>query len=83
MPDNESRSADGRKQLVELLRRMATDFQANRSNWENAEVDSFLLAAASWVEDMDGYYENTGRPAPQEPSWAVVADIFQAAKTYE
>lgn len=83
MPDSEFRSEDGRKHLVELLRRMATDFQANRSNWENAEVDSFLLAAASWVEDMDGYYENRGQPVPKEPSWDVVADIFQAAKTYE
>ncbi|MBM4779663.1 MAG: hypothetical protein GQE15_18315 [Archangiaceae bacterium] len=62
---------------------MAADFQANRSKWENAEVDSFLLAAASWVEDMDGYYENRGEPVPKEPSWHVVADIFQAAKTYE
>ncbi len=66
-----------------MLRQMANDFDANRAAWENADLESFLRAAAAWVEDMDGYYESLGEPAPQEPTWAVVADVFRAAKSYE
>jgi hypothetical protein len=38
---------------------------------------------ASWMEDMDGFYENMNKPCPDNTSWSVLADILMAARIYE
>ncbi|MDS0858033.1 hypothetical protein NUV25_09960 [Burkholderia pseudomultivorans] len=53
---------------------------------ENNTVDSYLEAMASWVEDMDGYYENMGianEVKLDTMNWRVLADIVVAATMYE
>ncbi|MDY7790381.1 hypothetical protein U0E10_21030 [Burkholderia ubonensis] len=53
---------------------------------ENNTVDSYLEAMASWVEDMDGYYENMGianEVKLDAMNWRVLADIVVAATMYE
>jgi hypothetical protein len=45
---------------------------------ENNTVESYLNAMASWVEDMDGYYENMGianEVRLDAMNWRVLADI--------
>lgn len=58
----------------------------NGQSIENNTVDSYLEAMASWVEDMDGYYENMGIASEMKldaMNWRVLADIVVAATMYE
>ena len=73
-------SKDG---LVKLIEALAKDFKDNPDEWENKDLSSYLEAIASWIEDMDGYYENTNQPLPKDTNWKVFADILMAAKVYE
>ncbi|MEQ9861123.1 hypothetical protein OI450_03590 [Pectobacterium cacticida] len=69
--------------LVKLISALAKDFKENPDEWENKDLPSYLEAIASWIEDMDGYYENTNQPIPKDTNWKVFADILMAAKVYE
>ncbi|KAA8999078.1 hypothetical protein FJU30_15045 [Affinibrenneria salicis] len=69
--------------VIKLIYRLASDRRDNPEQWENRDLSCYLEAMASWIEDMDGFYENTGRRAPGDISWSVLADILQAAKIYE
>ena len=69
--------------FVEFVRALGADLQANPEAWENATLDRYLSALASWLEDSDGYYQNQGRAVPTSPSWKNVAEMLMAAKTYE
>ncbi|MCW0332962.1 DUF7660 family protein [Pantoea ananatis] len=73
-------SKDG---LVKLIEALAKDLKDNPDEWENKDLSSYLEALASWIEDMDGYYENTNQPLPKDTNWKVFADILMAAKVYE
>jgi len=46
-------------------------------------LESFLGALASWVEDMDGYYQNQGREVPPTPTWKMFGEMLAAARVYE
>ncbi|WP_414449631.1 hypothetical protein AB4851_27735 [Burkholderia sp. 22PA0099] len=53
---------------------------------ENGSVGAYLGGIASWVEDMDGYYENMGISESvnlESMNWRVLADILVAATMYE
>lgn len=53
---------------------------------ENNTVESYLDAMASWIEDMDGYYENMGIANEvnlNAVNWRVFADVLIAATKYE
>lgn len=69
--------------LIEFIRALDADLRANSAHWENATLERFLGALASWLEDSDGYYRNQGRPVPTSPSWRDVAEMLMAAKMYE
>ncbi|MGH7970069.1 MAG: DUF7660 family protein, partial [Limisphaerales bacterium] len=43
----------------------------------------FLEALGAWVQDMDGYYRNQGKPVPEQLDWKTFSDILMAAKMYE
>lgn len=69
--------------LVEFVEALAKDLRANPTAWENATLERYLAALASWLEDSDGYYRNQSRPIPVTPSWRDVAEMLIAAKMYE
>lgn len=73
-------SRDG---LAKLASALAQDLKDNPDEWENGDLGSFLEAIAAWVEDMDGYHENTNQPLPADASWGVFAAILMAARVYE
>lgn len=59
------------------------DYNNNKESWTNRNIETFLEAMESWVEDMEGYYENMNLPVPENVSWKIFADILYAAKVYE
>lgn len=72
-----------RKDFISFLRDLKKDYTENQSSWENKDIETFLEAIASWIEDMDGFYINQGLPVPEKPDWKILADIFMGGKLYE
>jgi hypothetical protein len=72
-----------RETFVRLLKLMSSDAKANPEAWENRDLGSFLEAMGSWIEDMDGYYQNQRREPPPNVNWTFMADALMAARIYE
>lgn len=68
----------------ESLSRFIQDILKSKNEWENSDLDSFLRALAAWIEDMDGYYANTGQAYDERSlSWKNIADMLAASTMYE
>lgn len=80
---NNSPSINNKDEFVNFISALAKDFKENPDEWENKDLFSYLGAMASWIEDMDGYYENTGQSLPKDINWKVFSDILMAARFYE
>jgi hypothetical protein len=74
---------NSKQALAEFVDALREDLRSNASEWENATLDRFLGALASWIEDSDGYYVNRGEAVPSSPSWRNVAEMLAAARIYE
>ncbi len=83
MKYSEVKTIQTKKDFVNFLRALKNDYVENLSSWENKDIEAFLEAMASWVEDMDGFYINQGLPVPEKPNWKVFADILMGGKLYE
>jgi len=70
-----------KEELLKLIKRLSEE---DTTTWENNDIQNFLLAMSSWLEDADGFYKNFGLSTSAEhPSWQLFADALQAAKIYE
>ena len=70
--------------LAEFVAEVADDYMKSGQNWENNDLQRFLYALAAWIEDMDGYYRNTGLPYDEKNiTWKNFADMIWAATMYE
>ncbi|PIJ46470.1 hypothetical protein [Tatumella sp. OPLPL6] len=72
-----------KEEIIRLISGLVKDIKDNPDEWENKNLITYLEAIASWIEDMDGYYENTNKPLPKDTDWSVFADILMAARVYE
>lgn len=82
LPDDANRVRT-REEFLVFLRALGRDLSDNPTSWENTGLESFLGALAAWIEDMDGYYAQRGKPTPHQPDWSTVANMLMAAKIYE
>ena len=73
-----------RMEFVKFLRKFKTDFDQNKSSWENQTLEDFLEAMIAYTEDIQGYYDNmkTNVNADQ-PTWENFMNILKGASTYE
>ena len=76
-------SIRSRGEFLSFLTALRNDLSANPESWQNVTLESFLEALQAWVNDMDGYYTNIGKPVPQVPDWQVVAEMLMASRVYE
>jgi hypothetical protein len=81
--DEQVETVQSREDLAGFVRDLVNDLRTRPGEWENDRLDTYLEAVAAWIEDMDGYYQNRGEAAPQEPSWKLLGEILLAAKSYE
>ena len=76
-------SIKNKNDFVNFISALVKDLKENSEQWENKDLCSYLNGMVSWIEDMDGYYENTNQPLPNNVTWKVFSDILMAARTYE
>ena len=76
-------SINTKESFIEFLNLLIVDLKQNSDTWENKTLDRYLEAMSSWIEDMNGYYQNRNEPVPSNISWKVYADILMASKIYE
>lgn len=73
-----------RADFVEFLNYFNGDYQHNRADWENDNLQDFLSGLEGFATDMDGYYKNTDKSVDVESiSWRMVAEMLLAATVYE
>lgn len=72
-----------RDDFVEFVKELRCNLAEHAEEWQNRTLDDFLEALSAWVQDMDGYYKNSGLPVPTVPTWKTLAEIVLAAKYYE
>ncbi|QUL56557.1 hypothetical protein KDC22_08720 [Paenibacillus tritici] len=79
----EIKKVSDKDQFSEFIGVLVNDFKSNPGDWENRDIESFLEGIKSWVEDMEGYYENNNLPIPQNIDWNFLAHLFYVGKLYE
>jgi hypothetical protein len=79
----EVKNVSAKEDFLKFLGMLINDFKNNPDEWENKSVESFLEGMQSWVEDMEGYYENNNLPIPNNIDWGFFANVFYAGKIYE
>ena len=75
-----------KEEFLIFLDALTKDLNDQKINWPNRSLESYLGAMTSWVDDMEGYYENMGMLKDvnlEEVDWQVFADILLAARVYE
>ncbi|WP_433900170.1 DUF7660 family protein [Sphingobacterium puteale] len=73
-----------RQGFIKFLDLLHQDLLQQPETWENKTLPDFLEALASYAEDIQGYYDNTGANVDAEKAaWSTFADIFKGAKVYE
>ena len=53
------------------------------SDDNQVQLNEYLESVISWVEDMDGFYSNTGIKQPDSIDWSFIATLFYFGKIYE
>jgi len=73
-----------REQLARFVEAFREDLLANPEQWENATLERFLSALASYLEDVPGYLRNSGSDlSPDAASWQLFAVLLAGARVYE
>jgi hypothetical protein len=71
------------RDLAQFLRGLERRVEVEPNSVENNSLPSFLEAASAWVDAMEGIAMNRNQPVPDQPTWSLVAEIFDAALIYE
>ena len=50
---------------------------------EKRDIKDYLESVISWVEDMEGFYNNTNQNIPSNINWSFIATLFYVGKIYE
>ncbi|WP_207123324.1 DUF7660 family protein [Actinocatenispora comari] len=72
-----------RDELAAFVRSLREDFDRRGDEWENATLDRFLAALASWINSSPGWYRNFGQEMPESGDWTFFARALAAAVVYE
>ena len=53
------------------------------SDVDDIQLKAYLESVESWVEDMDGFYDNLGLKKPENVDWSFIATLFYVGRIYE
>lgn len=48
---------NNQESMARFVESLANDFKENRDKWVNKDLEEYLFAMSSWIEDMDRYYK--------------------------
>ena len=72
-----------KEELIDFLDFLSKDRSKNKEEWQNNTIEDYLAAIGSWIEDMEGYYENMNLPIPDKENWSFIAILLYVGKIYE
>ena len=72
-----------KEELIDFLEFLSKDRVQKKDEWYNNTIEDYLAAISSWIEDMEGYYENFNLPIPNHVNWSFIATLFYVGKIYE
>ena len=72
-----------KEDLLVFLEFLSKDRCENGEAWENHTIADYLSSIKSWLEDMEGYYENNNLPVPNNENWSFIATLLYVGKIYE
>ena len=49
----------------------------------DTHLNEYLESVVSWIEDMDGFYNNMGLNKPENIDWSFIATLFYVGRIYE
>ena len=59
-----------RVDFISFVETLRAGFLANPDKWCNKNIDDYLDAIASYAQDIQGYYDNTGQAVNADnPDW--------------
>lgn len=80
---NRINNIKSKEELIDFLNFLSKDRYKKKDEWENNTIEDYLASISSWIEDMEGYYENNNLPIPNNENWNFVATLFYVGKIYE
>lgn len=76
-------SIDSKEEFMKFLVELRDDYKHRREEWENKDINTYLDAVYSWVDDMEGYFCNMNMEIPGNINWKFIATLFYVGKIYE
>ena len=68
--------------LIAFIGALVEDSRTNTEEWENITLPDYLSSIQAWLNDMDGYYKNSG-DMPADIDWNFIAVLLYTGKIYE
>lgn len=78
-----AKEIESKEEFEYFLRCLVQDYVEHPSEWENADLFSYLSGLGRYVTDMEGYYKNAGEDIDVRiATWRIVAEMLIAASVY-
>lgn len=74
---------NSKEKFMEFLTELRYDKEQKSEEWENDEITTYLEGICSWVDDMEGYFQNINMDMPNNIDWKFIAMLFYVGKIYE
>jgi hypothetical protein len=74
---------NSKEEFVKFISDLINDLKNNPDSWENLNLEDYLVAMQSWLEDVDGWEQNTCIHISDMNVWKLMANILYVAKIYE
>ncbi|MEV6272932.1 hypothetical protein AB0L64_37585 [Kribbella sp. NPDC051936] len=71
------------RDLARVLEAMRADLLDHPHEWENHTLERYLDALAAIIGSLDSLLANRGENLPEQPTWALIAELLVAASGYE
>jgi hypothetical protein len=73
-----------RSSFISFVDKLREQLITGDATFINVNLVDFLDALNRYLEDIQGYYDNTGQVVNADvPSWKVFADLMKGASMYE
>ena len=72
-----------KEDFMKFLTELRLDKVQKSEEWENDDIASYLEGICSWVDDMEGYFDNMHIDMSKDIDWKFIATLFYVGKIYE